>query len=307
MKLLKKSILLGLILVLSSACNSKQRYTQQSPEIETVKAIIKNYNDKTYDTSMYADTSKTYYNSVDKPLSPAEVVAYHKANDANYSSRGFTADDPEYEMAVTDKGETWVNCWPNWEGTLAGNGKKITIPIHLTYRFVNGKIVREVGMWNTAEVLLNLQEIEADKNMSADEKAMRTTVDNVVKAWNTNDKDLMYTNMVSNVIRTANGEIIAKNQSEYGDFMDVYHGAFPDFTVKLDNIVIHGNKAYTNWTCTGTNKGEFMGNPATGKKINAHGYSVWLFDKDGKAAQEDAFYDNLVVYQQLGYSMPMPK
>lgn len=50
-----------------------------------------------------------------------------------------------------------------------------------------------------------------------------------------------------------------------------------------------------------------MGNPATGKKINAHGYSVWLFDKDGKAAQEDAFYDNLVVYQQLGYSMPMPK
>ncbi|MCG2459273.1 ester cyclase [Flavobacteriaceae bacterium F89] len=307
MKLLKNSILLGLVLVLFTACNNKQRYTQQSQEIETVKALIQNYNNKAYDTSMYADTSKTFYNTLDKSMSPSETVAYHKANDANYSSRGFTNDDPEYEMVITDNGETWVNCWPDWQGTLAENGKVITIPIHLTYRFVNGKIVREVGMWDNAPGVLAIQEIEAEKNRSTDEKAIQSTVENVVKAWNANDKDLLNANTASNIIRTANGNTIAKDQSEYGDFMDVYHGAFPDFAVKLDNLFIDGNKAYINWTCTGTNKGEFMGNPPTGKKIKTHGYSIWSFEKDGKADREDAFYDNLVVYQQLGYSMPMPK
>jgi hypothetical protein len=89
--------------ILFAACQEqKQRYTQKSTEIETVKTLIKNYNDKTYDVSIYADTSKTFYNSKDKSLSPSETIAYHQANDSIYSSRGFLAEDQEYEMVETD-------------------------------------------------------------------------------------------------------------------------------------------------------------------------------------------------------------
>ena len=142
----KKLIVLGLAIGLFTACEKQAtRYTQNSPEIETVKTAIKSYNNKTYDTSIYADTSKTYFNTKDGFMSPSETLAYHNANDANYSSRGFTNEDPEYEMVVTDTGETWVNCWLNWTAIMAGNGKEIKIPIHLTYRFVDGKIIREYG------------------------------------------------------------------------------------------------------------------------------------------------------------------
>lgn len=305
MRHLKNSILLGFAIILFTSCNNKQRYTQQSPEIETVKALIKNYNDKTYDTSMFADTSKTYYNTIDKPMSPSEMVAYHKANDANYSSRGFTDNDPEYEMTVTDKGETWVNLWPNWEGTLAGNGKKVTIPIHLTYRFVNGKIVREVGMWDATPMVLNLQEIEAEKNMPSDEKAIHNTIDQVLLAWNKNDKAAFNSVTVKNFIRNADGKRLASNQDDYGNIMDLYHTGFPDFKVRLDNTDIHGNTVYINWTVTGTNTGKFMDNPPTNKKIDIPGFSVWTFNSDGMAVKEDAFSDNLALYQQLG--LPVPK
>ncbi|MCK0146958.1 ester cyclase [Arenibacter sp. F26102] len=306
---MKKLLIIGLAIAFITACQEKapQRYTQSSPEINTVKKLIDNYNNKTYDTSIYADTSKTYYNSKETALTPEEVISYHKERDMAYSNRSFLDKDQEYEMVLTDDGETWVNCWLDWQGTLTGNGQVVNIPIHLTYRFADGKIVREVGMWDPTAVVLAVQEIEMKNSMSADEKAIQATIDNVTKAWNANDKELMYANLAKNVIRTANGVPIAKKQSDYGDFMDIYHNAFPDFKVSLDKTVIDGNKAYLNWTCTGTNKGEFMGNPPTNKKIETHGFSVWMFDTEGKAVREDAFYDNLVVYEQLGYSMPMPK
>jgi len=306
---MKNLILIGLAIVLITSCKEKgpERYTQNSPEINSVKNLIGNYNNKTYDTSIYSDTSKTYYNTKDISMAPDETMDYHKQREVFYSQRGFLDKDQEYEMVLTDDGKTWVNCWLEWQGTLAGNGQVINMPIHLTYQFLDGKIVREYGMWDPTTVVLALQEMEMKNSMSADEKVIQTTIDNVIKAWNTNDKELMYANLASNVVRTANGADIAKKQSDYGDIMDIYHGAFPDFKVKLDKSTIMGNKTYINWTCTGTNKGAFMGNPPTNKKIETHGFSVWMFNTEGKAVREDAFYDNLVVYEQLGYSMPMPK
>lgn len=160
----------GLFLILCIACNQGPvRYTQNSPEIDTVKKLIANYDAKNFDTSMYADSSKTNYNS-SKAMTPSETMDYHKQTDANYSSRGFDAEDQEYEMVLTDDGETWVNCWLSWEGTLAANGKEVKIPIHLTYRFVEGKIVREYGYWDPTEIVLTLQQIAAEAKMAEEQE-----------------------------------------------------------------------------------------------------------------------------------------
>jgi hypothetical protein len=307
---MKKLLLLGLAVVLFNSCEKQEkRYTQQSPEIETVKKAIQNYNDKNYDLALYADSSKTYFNSnsKDKFMTPAETVAYHKANDENYSSRGFTDNEPEYEMVVTDEGNTWVNCWLEWKATLAGNGKEITMPVHLTYKFVDGKIVRQVGYWDPTEVVMNLQEIEAEKNMPVEEKTMKSLIDTCVKAWNDNDKNLMASIMTNDFIRTENGAVIAKSSAEYGtNLMDVFHGSFPDFKVILDDYKIVGNTIHINWTCKGTNTKPFQGNPATNKPIITHGHSIWTVGSEGKLTREDAFYDNLTLFNQLGY-MPALK
>lgn len=299
---MKKLSLLLLTTILFIGCQQKgaERYTQQSPEIDTVKKLIANYTGKSYDTSMYADTAKTYYNTKGNAMSPAETIAYHKQNDANYSSRGFLEEDQEYEMTVTDDGKTWVNAWLYWKGTLVGSGQEIDIPIHLTYQFIDGKIVREFGYWDTSEVVLAFQKMEAEKSMSVEEKTVLSAVDVITKAWNANDKTLMASNMTSDFIRTENGNTIAKNPKEYAGFMDVYFKAFPDFTVKIDKSTVHGNKAYIYWTCTGTNTGKFMENDPTHKKITTHGFSVWTLDANGKCEREDAFYDKMVLLEQLG-------
>jgi hypothetical protein len=82
--------------------------------------------------------------------------------------------------------------------------------------------------------------------------------------------------------------------------MDVFFTGFPDFKVSLDNYQIMGNKVLINWTCTGTNTGDFQGK-TTNKPITTHGMSLWTFDENGKASREDANYDNLTLFQQLGY------
>ncbi len=302
---MKKLSILILAAILFTACQQgPARYTQNSPEIDTVKKLIANYNSKAYDTSMYADTSKTLYNTKDNPMSPAETIANHKQQDSIYSDRGFLDKDQEYEMVLTDDGDTWVNCWLYWQGTLAANNQEYSIPIHLTYQFIDGKIVEEVGHWDPSALVLAMQEIEVQMNSSVEEKTIRAAIDAVTKAWNANDKAAMGATMTSNFIRTENANIIAKNPKDYAGFMDVYHGAFPDFTVKIDKTVINGNIAYLNWTCTGTNTGKFMDNDPTNKKIETHGFSVWTFNADGISVREDAFYDNLVVFNQLGLTPP---
>lgn len=158
---MKQLFLLGLAMVLFTACDQKDtRYTQQSPEIDIVKKAIADYNAKQYDMSIYADTSKTYFNTKNNPMGVDEVVAFHRGNDANYSSRKFLEEDQEYEMVVTDEGTTWVNAWLDWQGTLRESGKVIDMPVHLTYRFVDGQIVTTYGYWDPTEIVLELQEIE---------------------------------------------------------------------------------------------------------------------------------------------------
>ncbi|GGD97585.1 nuclear transport factor 2 family protein [Planktosalinus lacus] len=158
---MKQLILLGLAIVLFTACDQKEtRYTQQSPEIDIVKKVIQDYNEKNYGMTDFADTSKTYFNTKTDFLTVDKLVEYHQGNDANYSSRKFLEEDQEYEMVVTDEGHTWVNAWLDWQGTLKESGKVIDMPIHLTYRFVDGKIVTTYGYWDPTEIVLELQEME---------------------------------------------------------------------------------------------------------------------------------------------------
>ena len=182
-KRMKNILLTGLAILLLAACNQEQRYTQNSPEIDTFKSVIKDYNDQDWESmkTHYADTAKTFNNSSDIGLSLADMVDYHKQSLVNLSSRGFLDKDQEYEMVVTDKGDTWVNFWGDWEGTLAANNKKIKIPIHLTAQFKDGKIVRSSGNWDNAPMVLALQEIDAMNNLPPEDN--RAVISSMYKSF----------------------------------------------------------------------------------------------------------------------------
>ncbi len=169
MKKLKSLILLGLTVILFTAClnNQPERYTTTSPEIDVVKALIKDYHDGNWEAWLthYADTAKIYHNTWKDGVSPKETAESLKAILSNTSSYHFDESEDEifYEMVTTDKGNTWVYFWGNWKGTLAANNKELEIPVHLALRFVDGKIAREEGFYNLSEFTAALQKIEAAK------------------------------------------------------------------------------------------------------------------------------------------------
>jgi len=162
---MKKLILLGLSLILFTACEKpKQQYFSESPEIDAVKAGVKAYESQDWDTwkTNFADTAKIYYNSI-KAISPEENIEGSKNMLSNFSSYGFDSKETFIEMVIDKENDTWVNYWSVWKGKLAANDKEIIVPVHLTMQFVNGKIVKEYGYWDNSPLVSAFQEIEAAK------------------------------------------------------------------------------------------------------------------------------------------------
>ncbi len=271
--------------------------------------MVDNYHNGDWEawTSKYADTAKIYYNNWDNAISAAEAAESHKQSIAQVSSYQFEEAPIYYEMIIDDEGKTWVNFWGNWKGTLSANGKEISLPVHLTINIKDGKIVEEYGFWDTAGFSNALAEIEAMRNAPETEQAILTNQAKIAEAWSKNDVDTFKALTSANLVRNTNGVKSAGNQGEYIELISVFHTAFPDFNVVIDNYFLKDGKSYMYWTCTGTNTGEFMGNAPTGKAITTHGMSVWTFNDDGIAVREDAFYDNMELYNQLGYTLSPPQ
>lgn len=162
---MKKLALMLIAFGVLFACQEKQpvRFTTSSPEIDSYKKGIDAYEKADWATwsSMLSDTAKIYHNKWENPSSAAEVQKGHENMIATLSSYGFDKDQTVIEQTLDDEGETWVNFWGLWKGTLKANGKEIAIPVHLTAQFVDGKIVQEYGFWNMSEYVLEMQALEA--------------------------------------------------------------------------------------------------------------------------------------------------
>jgi len=137
-----------IFLLISCNQNNKEeekiRYTQDSEQINTFKNVLQNYENGEWDEyqSHFADSVELFYNSRES-IDVSAAVAMHKQNNSALFSYDFVDSENEFEMVVTDAGETWVNFWGEWEGTIAENDSMIVIPVHITARFEDGKIVKE--------------------------------------------------------------------------------------------------------------------------------------------------------------------
>ena len=80
--------------------------------------------------------------------------------------------------------------------------------------------------------------------------------------------------------------------------MTMFRTGFPDLQITVEDIIAKGDKVWAYTTMRGTNKGEFMGRPATGKKIEIKGVGIMRF-VNGKAVEHWGVYDGLAMMQQL--------
>tara|TARA_R100000655_G_scaffold104417_1_gene151634 strand:- start:205 stop:729 length:525 start_codon:yes stop_codon:yes gene_type:complete len=159
-----------IFLLISCDQNNKEeekiRYTQDSEQINTFKTVLQNYENGEWDEyqSHFADSVELFYNSRES-IDVSAAVAMHKQNNSALSSYDFVDSENEFEMVVTDAGETWVNFWGEWEGTIAENDSMIVIPVHITARFEDGKIVKEYLYFNNAGMNDALRMLEESRSM----------------------------------------------------------------------------------------------------------------------------------------------
>ena len=78
-----------------------------------------------------------------------------------------------------------------------------------------------------------------------------------------------------------------------------YVTGFSDRKFTVVESFAKGEKLVKYWRFTGTHTGVFFGIPATGKKIDVIGCTIAKI-VDGKITEENDFFDNLELLQQLG-------
>ena len=78
-----------------------------------------------------------------------------------------------------------------------------------------------------------------------------------------------------------------------------WRAAFPDLHFAVEDVIAEGDKVVTRWTLTGTHRAEFIGIPATGKRVSVTGISLdHMVDGQIKAGVDA--WDALGLRQQLG-------
>jgi steroid delta-isomerase-like uncharacterized protein len=105
-------------------------------------------------------------------------------------------------------------------------------------------------------------------------------------------------------------QLYAKDFANHGIHRDIsleedqaalkgWHQAFPDVAIVPKKLIAEGDLVTIYWIARGTNTGTGNGLPATGKKVEQAGITIWRI-VDGKIKEEWSAFDQLSMMQQLG-------
>lgn len=83
------------------------------------------------------------------------------------------------------------------------------------------------------------------------------------------------------------------------EFITAYLTGFPDGRITIDEQLAEGDLVATRWTGRGTQQGELMGIPPTGKQVTVSGITISRVE-GGKVVEEWSNWDTLGMLQQLG-------
>jgi steroid delta-isomerase-like uncharacterized protein len=84
----------------------------------------------------------------------------------------------------------------------------------------------------------------------------------------------------------------------YVTMMQALYAGLEGFSVSLDDQFATDDRVVCRWRARGTHSGEFFGLPATGKRLEFPGISLWEFD-GGKARRGWSFPDIASLMTQL--------
>jgi steroid delta-isomerase-like uncharacterized protein len=93
---------------------------------------------------------------------------------------------------------------------------------------------------------------------------------------------------------------LAPTKDGVKSFFRMQLAAFPDLRMAVEDVVADGSKVVARVRYTGTQHGEFMGMPATGKSVDVQLIDIFRFGDDGRVGEHWGVIDLMTMMQQLG-------
>ncbi len=82
-------------------------------------------------------------------------------------------------------------------------------------------------------------------------------------------------------------------------FVRMFQTAAPDLRFTVEDTIAEGDKVIAQWTATGTQRGDLLGLPPTGRRVRVEGVTIYRI-ADGKIQEGWQNWDALGLLRQLG-------
>jgi len=166
-----------------------------------------------------------------------------------------------------------------------------------------GKIVIYLLMVIAFTVLIGFM-AEGESSAAGDQNTNKAIIIRLAELWNSGNLAIAEEIFDADFVNHDPNSPDVNNLESYKGYVDMTRIGFPDFYVVTDDLIVERDKVAFRWTINATNKGEFMGMPATGAQVVWTGITMAHF-VDGKIVEMWWAKDSLGMLQQLGVIPPM--
>ena len=98
-----------------------------------------------------------------------------------------------------------------------------------------------------------------------------------------------------------NPPVLARGIAEFEAAIGGVRAAFPDLRFTIHDEIAEADKVAIRWSVTGTQRGEFLGHPPSGRTIDVTGINVFQM-AEGKIREVWVNMDRLGEMEQLGWA-----
>jgi len=202
---------------------------------------------------------------------------------------------------------------------ISPTGKQVTVTEMRICHFASGKMVES---WVNSDTLGFMQqlgvipserkdyswglpsEVTSARGNPGENKAI--VCHGAEEIWNNGNLDVADEIFATNFVNHNPNRPEVSDLTSYKQYLATVRTAFPDFQTTIEDIVAEGDKVTIRYIWSGTQKGELMGLPPTGKQVTVTGMQFFRIAGD-KVVESWWNMDYLGLMQQLGVIPPMER
>jgi steroid delta-isomerase-like uncharacterized protein len=117
--------------------------------------------------------------------------------------------------------------------------------------------------------------------------------------WNAGNPDAFAELMAEDIVFRDRDMGEHRGHAATRDFIAMYRAAFPDLRFTIEEQIAEGDRVATRWTARGTQRGELMGIPPTGRSVTVSGITIDRIS-EGRITESIGSWDAMGLMQQLG-------